>query len=105
MNSCDFSLGKYAHVETPDDIDLKSFNIDRDRQALFPFIKAAQLVAKASIKLLASPWSPPAWMKSNGQMNLGGHLLPQYRRMPGGGGRIWILGIWVSAMHTILSMT
>jgi glucosylceramidase len=80
MNSCDFSLGNYAHVETPGDVDLKSFNIDRDHQALLPFIKAAQAVAKAPIKLLASPWSPPAWMKSNGQMNQGGHLLPQYRQ-------------------------
>ena len=79
MNSCDFSLGNYAHVETPGDVDLKSFNIDRDRQALLPFIKAAQRVAQQPIKLLASPWSPPAWMKSNGQMNQGGQLLPQYR--------------------------
>ncbi len=80
MNSCDFALGNYAHVETPGDVDLKSFNIDRDRQALLPFIKAAQAVAQQPIKLLASPWSPPAWMKSNGQMNRGGHLLPQYRQ-------------------------
>jgi len=80
MNSCDFSLGNYAHVETPGDVDLARFNIDRDKQALLPFIKAAQRVAKQPIKLLASPWSPPAWMKSNGQMNQGGHLLPQYRQ-------------------------
>lgn len=80
MNSCDFALGNYAHVETPGDVDLKSFNIDRDRQALLPFIKAAQQVAQQPIKLLASPWSPPAWMKSNGQMNQGGHLLPHYRQ-------------------------
>jgi glucosylceramidase len=79
MNSCDFSLGNYAHVETPGDVELKSFSIDRDRQALLPFIKAAQKVAKQPLKLLASPWSPPAWMKSNGQMNQGGYLLPQYR--------------------------
>ena len=79
MNSCDFSLGNYAHVEEPGDVDLNSFNIDRDRQALLPFIKAAQKVAKQPIKLLASPWSPPAWMKSNGQMNHGGFLLPEFR--------------------------
>ncbi|MDD2843391.1 MAG: glycoside hydrolase family 30 protein [Rhodoferax sp.] len=80
MNSCDFTLGNYAHVETPGDVDLSSFNIDRDRQALLPFIKAAQQVAQQPIQLLASPWSPPAWMKSNGQMNQGGCLLPQYRQ-------------------------
>ncbi len=80
MNSCDFSLGNYAHVETPGDIDLKSFSIERDRQALLPFIKAALRAAAQPIKLLVSPWSPPAWMKDNGQMNRGGHLLPQYRQ-------------------------
>ena len=80
MNSCDFALGNYAHVETPGDVDLKGFNIDRDRKALLPFIKAAQRVAQQPIRLLASPWSPPAWMKSNGQMNHGGHLLPQFRQ-------------------------
>jgi glucosylceramidase len=80
MNSCDFALGNYAHVETPGDVDLSSFNIDRDRQALLPLIKAAQQVAQQPIQLLASPWSPPAWMKSNGQMNQGGCLLPQYRQ-------------------------
>ena len=80
MNSCDFSLGNYAHVETPGDVDLAGFNIERDKQALLPFIKAAQRVAKQPIKLLVSPWSPPAWMKSNGQMNNGGFLLPQFRQ-------------------------
>ena len=80
MNSCDFALGNYAHVETPGDVDLKSFTIDRDRQALLPFIQAAQRVAGAPLKLLVSPWSPPGWMKTNGQMNHGGTLLPQYRQ-------------------------
>jgi glucosylceramidase len=78
MNSCDFALSNYAHVETPGDVDLKSFSIERDRWALLPFIKAAQRVAGGAFKLLVSPWSPPAWMKSNGEMNLGGKLLPQF---------------------------
>src|SRR5512139_303909 len=44
MGSCDFALGNYAHVETPGDMALASFTIDRDRQALLPFIRAAQQV-------------------------------------------------------------
>ena len=59
---------------------LASFTIERDRQALLPFIRAAQRVAGAPIKLLASPWSPPAWMKTTGRMNDGGKLRPEYRR-------------------------
>jgi glucosylceramidase len=79
INSCDFALGNYAHVETAGDTALHSFSITRDRQALLPFIKAAMAVAGRPIRLLASPWSPPAWMKSNGQMNDGGALRPEYR--------------------------
>ena len=79
MNSCDFALGNYAHAEVAGDVTLEHFNIARDREALLPFIKAAQHVASEPLKLLASPWSPPAWMKTNGKMNQGGKLLPEYR--------------------------
>lgn len=79
MNSCDFALDNYAHVQTTGDVDLRSFNISRDQQALLPFIKTAQRVTRHPIKLLASPWSPPAWMKTNGSMNHGGKLRPEYR--------------------------
>ena len=77
MNSCDFALGNYAHADVAGDMALAHFNIDRDRQALLPMIKAAQAVAAAeTIHMLVSPWSPPAWMKTNGQMNGGGKLRP-----------------------------
>lgn len=79
INSCDFSLGHYAHVEQPGDFALESFSIERDRQALLPFIRAAQRVAGRPLQLLASPWSPPAWMKSNGRMDDGGRLKPECR--------------------------
>ena len=79
MNSCDFALGNYAHADMPGDHSLAHFNIDRDRQALLPFIRAALQRAAAPIRLLVSPWSPPAWMKTNGQMNGGGQLKPECR--------------------------
>lgn len=79
MNSCDFALGHYAHVERDGDFALDSFSIERDRRALLPFIRAALRVAGRPIKLLVSPWSPPAWMKTNGEMNHGGHLRPECR--------------------------
>ncbi len=78
MNSCDFSLGNYAHAEVADDVALAHFNIDRDRQALLPMIQAAQKIAARPMQLLVSPWSPPPWMKTNGQMNNGGKLRPEY---------------------------
>ncbi len=79
MNSCDFALGNYAHVERPDDFALESFSIERDGQALLPFIRAAMTTAGRPLKILASPWSPPAWMKTTGEMNHGGQLRPECR--------------------------
>ena len=79
MNSCDFSLGNYAHADVPGDLALAHFTIDRDRRDLIPMIRAAQRVAGGPLKLFASPWSPPAWMKTNGEMNHGGSLRPGCR--------------------------
>ena len=79
MNSCDFALGNYAHVEQPGDFALEGFSIERDRRSLLPFIREALRVAGRPIKLLVSPWSPPAWMKTNGEMNHGGQLRPECR--------------------------
>ena len=45
--------------------------------AILPMVRAAMQLGPLS--LLASPWSPPPWMKSNGKFNLGGKLLPRYR--------------------------
>jgi glucosylceramidase len=80
INSCDFSLGNYAYAETPGDIALAHFSIEHDRQALIPLIHAATQASGGKLALFASPWSPPAWMKTNNEMNHGGRLLPQYRQ-------------------------
>lgn len=79
MNSCDFSLGNYACVEDPADSNLTAFRMDRDEQSILPMILAAQAAAGQPLGLLLSPWSPPAFMKTNGEMNHGGSLKPAYR--------------------------
>jgi glucosylceramidase len=81
INACDFSLGNYAYDETPGDYELKDFSIERDCQALLPMIHAAFEAAGGPVKLLASPWSPPAWMKTNGRMSGGGRLKPDCRQV------------------------
>lgn len=78
IHSCDFALGNYTYVEDYD-TDLKSFDISRDRKWVIPLVKDAMKVRGEEITLLASPWSPPAWMKTNNEMNHGGKLLPEYR--------------------------
>ena len=79
MNSCDFSAGNYACDATPGDVTLKDFNLDREREALLPMIKEARGCSDEPFKLFISPWSPPAWMKTNGEMNHGGKLKAEYR--------------------------
>lgn len=78
INSCDFSLDNYTYVK-PNDVALETFDISRERKYVIPTILAAGAIRKQPIQLLASPWSPPAWMKSNGEMNHGGTLLDQYK--------------------------
>lgn len=76
IQSCDFSSGSYTYVEDMDK-NLKSFSVKHDEQYRIPFIK--KVMARAGkIPLYASPWSPPAWMKTNHDMLHGGKLLPEF---------------------------
>jgi glucosylceramidase len=79
INSCDFSLANYAYAEVDGDVGLEHFSIARDRQSLIPLIHEAMDLSAGALRLFASPWSPPAWMKTNGQMNGGGKLRAEYR--------------------------
>jgi len=60
----DFSRDWYSYDETEGDFDLKDFRIDNDKETLIPFIHAAQK-QNPNLKIWASPWSPPTWMKWN----------------------------------------
>ncbi|MDR1339024.1 MAG: beta-glycosidase [Prevotellaceae bacterium] len=60
----DFSRNWYSYNETDGDFEMKTFSIDNDRETLIPFIKNA-LKYNPALKLWASPWSPPTWMKYN----------------------------------------
>jgi glucosylceramidase len=79
VHSCDFSSESYAYTEVPGDVDLEHFSIEHDRRYRLPFIEAALAAAGGPVKIFASPWSPPAWMKTNGSMLHGGKLEPEYR--------------------------
>ena len=79
INSCDFSLGNYAYCETNGDSQLNNFSIEHDKTMLIPFIKDALKELNIPLNILASPWSPPGWMKTNGEMNNGGELKDEYR--------------------------
>lgn len=77
IHSCDFSSGSYTYVAEGDK-ELKTFSVEHDKQFRIPFIKQAIEAAGGKLTLFASPWSPPAFMKSNKEMLHGGKLLPEY---------------------------
>jgi glucosylceramidase len=71
-----FSYNDLAKGET--DTLVQRFNLSRDTIHLVPLLK--QIVAiNPSIKFMATPWSPPTWMKTNSN-SMGGSLIPQYYR-------------------------
>jgi glucosylceramidase len=77
IHSCDFSSESFTYV-TNNNKELTSFNIDHDLKYRIPMIKRAIDEAGGELMLYASPWSPPAFMKSNNDMLKGGKLLPEY---------------------------
>ncbi len=79
INSCDFSSASYTYV-TEGDKTLSSFDIAPDLKYKIPLIKRALAASGNKLKLFASPWSPPAYMKDNNDMLHGGHLRPEYRQ-------------------------
>ena len=77
IQSCDFCMGNYAYVSKEDD-QLTDFNLERDQKYLIPLIKQACITSGNQLKLIGSPWSPPAFMKDNKAMNGGGKLKLRY---------------------------
>lgn len=78
INSCDFSSDSYAYDDIPGDTALTHFSIAHDLRFRVPMIKAALAKADKPIKVFASPWSPPAWMKTNNNMLQGGSVKSEY---------------------------
>lgn len=73
IGSSDFGLDAYSYDDIDNDYGMDSFSIERDRKYYLPFIKGA-LKQNLDIHFHASPWSPPAWMKTNSSMVNGGSL-------------------------------
>lgn len=77
IHGCDFSLEPYTYIEEGDD-KLETFDMSRDSEAIIPMIKRAEEEAGSKLRFLSSPWSPPAFMKDNNDINHGGSLLKEY---------------------------
>jgi glucosylceramidase len=79
MGASDFSLRHYSYDDMPGsetDSTLSHFSIDDDKAEKIPLLKLALLI-NPQLLLVASPWSPPAWMKTSGSL-IKGTLLPRF---------------------------
>ena len=77
IGSCDFCLDTYSYSNNES---LSDFNIDRDKKFIIPMMKKA-FEKNNNIKMVASPWSPPAFMKSNKKLKHGGKLVDKYKNL------------------------
>ncbi|MFC0878475.1 glycoside hydrolase family 30 beta sandwich domain-containing protein [Saccharicrinis sp. FJH2] len=77
IHSADFGSESFTYV-SDEDPELKTFSIAHDMKYRIPMIHRALETAGGKLTTYASPWSPPPFMKSNGEMLHGGKLLPEY---------------------------
>jgi glucosylceramidase len=82
LGTSDFTASPwYSYDDSPGnepDPELRHFSIEKDRAYVLPILKLAREI-NPDLQFFASPWSPPAWMKTNKSM-CGGRLNPQYYR-------------------------
>lgn len=79
IGATDLSTSVYSYDDMPvgsTDVTLANFSLAVDQAALIPILKQALLI-NPNIKLLATPWSAPVWMKDNNS-SVGGSLNPAY---------------------------
>ncbi|MFE9682418.1 lectin [Streptomyces sp. NPDC006285] len=73
MGGSDLARFGYTYDDVPagqSDPDLSEFSIAHDLQDVLPLTRQARQLNPA-LTLVASPWTAPAWMKDNGQLNGG----------------------------------
>lgn len=79
LGASDLSESVFSYDDLPPgqtDTALAHFSLGPDSVDLIPILKRI-LTIRPDLKIMASPWSSPVWMKSNGDSK-GGNLLPQF---------------------------
>jgi len=70
IGASDYAISRYTLDETENDFDMEDFSIERDKKYLIPYINAA-MEYKPDLKIWGSVWTPPTWMKTNGDFDSG----------------------------------
>ena len=79
IDSCDFSLEHYEADPVPYDVEWEYFSFDRVEKYILPLLDAAEEAYGGKLDIMLSPWSPPAYMKTNSERNHGGKLKEEYQ--------------------------
>jgi glucosylceramidase len=77
LNAAPFSYNDLASGQT--DVNLSQFSLNPDKNDLIPMLKEI-LAINPQMKIIATPWSPPTWMKDNNSF-IGGSLKPEFYRV------------------------
>lgn len=80
IDSCDFSLGHYEADSDEMDVTFQHFSFAQADKYIIPLLNDAEKMYGKRLEIMLSPWSPPAYMKTNGERNHGGKLKPEYRK-------------------------
>lgn len=70
VGASDFGIDAYSYSEKSNDFNMKHFSVKRERKTVLPYIQMAYRY-NPKLKMFASPWSPPGWMKYSGLMDRG----------------------------------
>jgi glucosylceramidase len=70
IGASDYALDYYSLNDTDGDYAMENFSLERDRRWLIPFIRKA-MESQPRLRVWGSPWTPPAWMKTNRQYHKG----------------------------------
>lgn len=76
IGSSDYSAELYSYDDVEFDTELTHFSIEQDKKYVIPIIKEI-LKIKPDLYLFASPWSPPGWMKTGGNI-CGGYMREEF---------------------------
>lgn len=70
IGASDYALDRYTLDDVAGDYAMEQFSIERDRRLLIPYVRAA-LAVQPALRLWASAWTPPPWLKTNGAYDSG----------------------------------
>lgn len=71
IGATDFAWNQWSFDDTTnniDDFNMSSFSLWREDAYIRPILDQALAIDRGRVKLFATPWSPPAWMKSQKNM-------------------------------------